>query len=184
MLEVLLVQQDKLAQQGMEQAVVIQYFLPLHLLVEVAVRLVGLPVLEKQAVLVAAAVTMVALGALGIPHQHLQVKAIMAERQMLLTMVAVAVVVQAQLAQQLPLPLLAVMVVQVQLHPSLALALHMLAEAVARVMEQAVLEALEVVALVLVVVAVLALLVQPTLVGAEVVVMEAPVLRRLAAPVS
>jgi uncharacterized membrane protein YwaF len=92
-LVVLRVQLGKLAQQVMEQAVVTQHFLPLHLLVVVVVLLVALPVLGKQAVLVAAAVTMVGLGVLVIHLPHLQVRAIMVARQMPPTMVAVAVAV-------------------------------------------------------------------------------------------
>jgi hypothetical protein len=113
-LVVLEVQLDNLAQQVMEQTALIQYFLPLHLLVVEVVRLVVLIVLERQAVLVVAAVTLVVLVVLEIPHQHPQVKATMAVRQMPPIMVVVAVVVQVPLAQQLPLRLLAVLVVLVQ----------------------------------------------------------------------
>ena len=76
-------------------------------------------VLEKQVALVAVVVTMVALVALEIPHQHPRVKVTMAEHQMPPTMVAVAVVVHLLLAQQPHLRLLVVRAVLVQHQASL-----------------------------------------------------------------
>jgi hypothetical protein len=102
-----------------EQAAVIQYFLPLLLLVAVEVALAVLLVLEKQVALAVAAVTMVVLVALETHPQHPQAKVTMVEHLFPPTMVLVAVVVLVRLAQQLHLRLLVVRVVLVQHQASL-----------------------------------------------------------------
>jgi hypothetical protein len=118
---VLEAQLDNLAQQAMEQAVVTQYFLPLHLLVVVEVVLVVLLVLEKQAVLVVVAVTTVVLVVLEIPHQHPQVKVTMVALQLPHTMAQVVAVVHLPQVQQPPLWLLVALAVLVQHQASVVL---------------------------------------------------------------
>jgi hypothetical protein len=117
----LLAQLDNLAQQVMEQAAVILYFLLLHLLAVVEVLLVALPVLGKQAVLVVVAVTMVALVVLETPHPHPQVKVTMVEHLMPPTMAAVAVAGLLPLVQQPPLRLLVALVALAQHQASVVL---------------------------------------------------------------
>jgi hypothetical protein len=83
----LVVQKVNPVQQVTVQMVVILYFLPLHLLVVAVALLAVLPVLERQALLVVAADTMVVLVAL----EH-QVKETMVERLEALLLLAAAVV--------------------------------------------------------------------------------------------